>query len=489
MSLRSDFLWGGATAANQYEGGYQADGRGLTTLDIKLAGSRETKRLMSFRQKDGTEKLLDSGAGIPIGLQPYLDDSRYYPSHQAVDGFHHYQEDIALMAELGFNCYRMSISWTRIFPKGIEVEPNEAGLAFYDRVFAECLRHGIQPIVTLNHFDLPLYLAEQNEGWLDRQTIDYFVHYCEVIFKRYRNQVHHWMTFNEINLLRDYSTLGIKGCPIDQGKSYQTMHHILVASAKAVVLGHQINPANQIGMMLANVLTYPESCQPADYAAEIDFSRNWKYFYSDVQCRGYYPSYMLKKFERQGIQLVTEPNDAAILKAGTVDYIGFSYYNSGVVTTNKNAKKTYGNGINVIQNQYLKESEWGWPIDPLGLRTSLNLLWDRYQKPLMIVENGIGGKDQLTKTNQVVDDYRISYLAAHIQAFKDAVELDGVDLMGYTPWGWIDLVSAGTGEMSKRYGFVYVDLDDVGQGTCARYRKKSFNWYQKVIATNGEDLT
>ena len=232
-------------------------------------------------------------------------------------------------------------------------------------------------IVTLNHFDLPLYLAENNEGWLDRQTVDYFVHYCDVVFNRYREKVHHWMTFNEINLLRDYSTLGIKSSPIAPQKMYQAIHHVLVASAKVVALGHHINPENQIGMMLAHILTYPETCRPADYAAEIAFSRNWKYFYSDVQCRGYYPSYMLKQFEQKGIALATLPDDAATLQAGTVDYIGFSYYNSGVVTTDKNAKKTYFNGINVIQNQYLKESEWGWPIDSEGLRTSLNLLWDR----------------------------------------------------------------------------------------------------------------
>lgn len=485
MALKADFLWGGATAANQYEGGYRADNRGLATSDIKLAGNRDTKRKMSFETPTG-KQLIDSEKGVPANYNGVVDAQQYYPSHQAVDGYHRYQDDIELMAKMGFNCYRMSISWTRIFPNGIEDQPNEAGLAYYERLFDTCLAHGIQPIVTLNHFDMPLYLADHFEGWLDRRTIDYFLKYCEVVFKRYRKQVHYWMTFNEINLLRDYSTLGIKGQPIDRQKMYQAIHHIFVASAKAVQLGHQINAKNQIGMMLAHVLTYPESCKPADYEAEMAFSRDWKYFYSDVQCRGYYPSYMLKKFERLNLSIAGLETDRTTLAQGTVDFIGFSYYNSGVVTTNVDARRTYGNGINVVQNQWLEQSDWGWPIDPTGLRISLNLLWDRYQKPLMIVENGIGGIDTINQAGEIDDDYRIKYLTDHIRAFKKAVDQDGVDLIGYTPWGWIDIVSAGTGEMKKRYGFIYVDLDDNGQGSLKRIPKKSFNWFAQVIRSNGE---
>ena len=410
----------------------------------------------------------------------------YYPSHRAVDFYHHYKEDIQLLAEMGFKCFRMSISWTRIYPKGIEEQPNEEGLAFYDQVFDECLKYGIEPVVTINHFDMPLYLSEQYDGWLSRSTIDCFLNYCRTIFERYKGKVKYWMTFNEINLLRGYDTLGVH--EMDQQKYYQAIHHIFIASAKAVKLGHEIDENNQIGMMLAHILTYPETCNPCDVEQEILVSRNLKYFFADVQCRGYYPSYILKKLENQSIHIKKEEGDDEILKQGCVDYIGFSYYNSGVITTRSDAKETLGNGIKLAQNPYLQESEWKWPIDPKGLRISLNILWDRYQKPLFIVENGLGAEDHIEADGSIHDDYRISYLRDHIIEMKKAVEIDGVDLMGYTPWGCIDLVSAGTGEMKKRYGFVYVDMDDEGNGSLTRSRKDSFDWYKKVIESNGEIL-
>ena len=410
----------------------------------------------------------------------------YYPSHRAVDFYHHYKEDIQLLAEMGFKCFRMSISWTRIYPKGIEEQPNEEGLAFYDQVFDECLKYGIEPVVTINHFDMPLYLSEQYDGWLSRSTIDCFLNYCRTIFERYKGKVKYWMTFNEINLLRGYDTLGVH--EMDQQKYYQAIHHIFIASAKAVKLGHEIDENNQIGMMLAHILTYPETCNPCDVEQEILVSRNLKYFFADVQCRGYYPSYILKKLENQSIHIKKEEGDDEILKQGCVDYIGFSYYNSGVITTRSDAKETLGNGIKLAQNPYLQESEWKWPIDPKGLRISLNILWDRYQKPLFIVENGLGAEDHIEADGSIHDDYRISYLRDHIIEMKKAVEIDGVDLMGYTPWGCIDLVSAGTGEMKKRYGFVYVDMDDEGNGSLTRSHKDSFDWYKKVIESNGEIL-
>ena len=410
----------------------------------------------------------------------------YYPSHRAVDFYHHYKEDIQLLAEMGFKCFRMSISWTRIYPKGIEEQPNEEGLAFYDQVFDECLKYGIEPVVTINHFDMPLYLSEQYDGWLSRSTIDCFLNYCRTIFERYKGKVKYWMTFNEINLLRGYDTLGVH--EMDQQKYYQAIHYIFIASAKAVKLGHEIDENNQIGMMLAHILTYPETCNPCDVEQEILVSRNLKYFFADVQCRGYYPSYILKKLENQSIHIKKEEGDDEILKQGCVDYIGFSYYNSGVITTRSDAKETLGNGIKLAQNPYLQESEWKWPIDPKGLRISLNILWDRYQKPLFIVENGLGAEDHIEADGSIHDDYRISYLRDHIIEMKKAVEIDGVDLMGYTPWGCIDLVSAGTGEMKKRYGFVYVDMDDEGNGSLTRSRKDSFDWYKKVIESNGEIL-
>ena len=485
MSLPNDFLWGGATAANQYEGGYLEGGRGLATSDIKQGGNLYTKRSMTFLY--GDEKISYTGDdAIPEQAKGYVDPAIYYPSHVATDFYHHYKEDIALMAEMGFTCYRMSISWTRIYPHGDDLLPNEEGLLFYDNVFDTCLAYGIQPIVTLNHFDMPLHLADTNNGWLSRSTIISFVRYCETVFKRYKGKVTHWMTFNEINLLRNYSTLGVH--EQDEKRRYQALHHIFVASASVVTMGHCIDPNNQIGMMLANILLYPESCNPNDVELELQSSRQLKYLYSDVQCRGYYPSYFMKQLEMEGIALALEPEDTQILRQGIVDFIGFSYYNSGVITTREDAVSTFGNVLKVVRNNWLEESEWGWPIDPVGLRTSLNILWDRYQLPMMIVENGLGANDIVTEDGNIHDDYRISYLEKHIIEMKKAVEIDGVTLLGYTPWGWIDVVSAGTGEMKKRYGFVYVDMDDKGNGSLKRIKKDSFAWYKAVIESNAENL-
>ncbi|MBS5113906.1 MAG: family 1 glycosylhydrolase [Coprobacillus cateniformis] len=484
--LKKDFLWGGATAANQFEGGYNEGGRGLATSDTKTNGSLTRKRKHSFLDENNQIVYLHGSDYIPQNYQSIIDENMYYPSHKAVDFYHHYQEDIALMAEMGFQCFRMSISWTRIFPRGDEETPNEEGLKFYDKVFDECLKYGIQPVVTLNHFDMPLYLADEKNGWLSRETVTYFLRYCETVFQRYKGKVKHWMTFNEINLLRGYDTLGVH--EMNQQRYYQAMHHIFIASALAVKKGHEIDPENQIGMMLANILTYPETCNPKDVELELNVSRRLKYFFSDVQCRGYYPSYVLKLLERENIVIKKEAHDDDILKEGCVDYIGFSYYNSGVVTTRQDAKATLGNGVKMAENPYLQESEWKWPIDPIGLRISLNILWDRYQKPLFIVENGLGAKDDVETDESIHDDYRIAYMRDHIIEMKKAVEEDGVDLIGYTPWGCIDLVSAGTGEMKKRYGMVYVDMDDEGNGSLKRLKKDSFYWYQKVISSQGEDL-
>lgn len=484
--LNKDFLWGGATAANQFEGGYNEGGRGLATSDTKTNGSLTRKRKHSFLDENKKVIYLHESEFISEKYQATIDEDMYYPSHVAVDFYHHYQEDIALMAEMGFKCFRMSISWTRIFPNGNEEQPNEEGLKFYDNVFDECLKYGIQPVVTINHFDMPIYLAEHQNGWLSRKTIDCHLRYAQTLFERYKGKVKYWMTFNEINLLRGYATLGVH--EMTPQKYYQALHHIFIASALTVKLGHQIDPENQIGMMLANILTYPETCNPKDIELELNVSRNLKYFFADVQCRGYYPSYVLKHLEREKIEIVKEENDDQILKDGCVDYIGFSYYNSGVVTTRKDAGMVLGNGVSMAENPYLEVSEWRWPIDPIGLRISLNLLWDRYQKPLFIVENGLGADDKVEEDGSIHDDYRIDYMKNHIIEMKKAVDEDGVDLIGYTPWGCIDLVSAGTGEMKKRYGMIYVDMDDEGHGSLKRSKKDSFDWYKKVIQSNGEEL-
>ena len=488
MTLKKDFLWGGAVAANQYEGGYNEGGRGLSTFDAVTGGGYKIPRKVTYQTSEGTigEVPVDSTmtGKVPEHTFGYIKENTFYPSHQATDFYHHYKEDIALMAEMGFKCFRMSISWSRICPKGM-YEINEEGLQFYDEVFDELLKYQIEPVVTINHFDMPMYLADHYDGWSSREVIDFFVFYAKTVFERYKNKVKYWMTFNEINVLSGWCQIGVHDN--NPQNLYQAHHHIFVASAKVVQIGHQINPDNKIGMMVSYTPSYPMTCLPEDIMEAIEFNRQ-KEFYMDVQVKGYYPEYQLKKFERDNIFIHMEKDDLEIIKNGTVDYIGFSYYMSTVSSTDPNAEKTEGNQFIACKNPYLKTSDWGWTVDPLGLRIALNQIYDRYHIPMFIVENGLGAPDIIEEEGSIADDYRINYLRDHIKAMMQAVELDGVDLMGYTPWGCIDIVSAGTGEMKKRYGFVYVERYDDGSGDFSRRKKKSFDWYKKVIASNGEDL-
>ncbi|MFD1420221.1 6-phospho-beta-glucosidase [Lactiplantibacillus songbeiensis] len=474
--MRKDFLWGGAVAAHQLEGAWNVDGKGVSIADVMTAA------------KHGVERQ------ITAGVQP----GAYYPNHQGIDFYHQYPTDIKLMAEMGFKTFRTSIAWSRIFPQGDEVEPNEAGLAFYDRLFATCLKYGIQPMITLSHFEMPYHLVEAYGGWRDRRLIDFFLHFAKTVFKRYQHQVKYWMTFNEINNQTDYTKAffmatnsGLVLKPDDpqaEALMYQAAHYELVASAKAVQLGHQINSAFQIGNMINMTPIYPLTAKPADQLAA-QKAMQTRYWYTDVQTLGTYPNYMEAYFKRQNYRPDITAADRAALQAGTVDYIGLSYYNSFTVKaqTNQPEYRFLGEQATVA-NPYVQASDWGWSVDPDGLRYGLNWLNDHYHKPLMIVENGLGAVDQVTADHQIHDDYRIAYLKAHIQAMKTAIEVDGVDVMGYTPWGCIDLISAGTGQMSKRYGMIYVDQDDHGHGSLRRLKKDSFYWYQHVIATNGQDL-
>ena len=490
MVFSKDFLWGGATAAHQFEGAYQEGGKGLSSADVVTSGDgrNQVQRRVTYTMKDGTRgsQFVFPWSDIPKGAILECHENEYYPTHEAVDFYHHYKEDIALMAEMGLKCFRLSINWTRIFPKGNEEEPNEVGLKFYDDVFDELLKYGIEPVVTLFHFETPLYLINQYGGWVDRKCVDYFVRYCQVVFQRYRNKVKYWMTFNEINnmeILPLYAGGVLKN---DSQSKAQASYHQFIASALAVQLAHQINPEFQVGMMIAYTSTYALTCNPHDELLQMKETQT-RHFYCDVQCRGNYPAYKLKEYERQRVVLKTQLGDEDILKAGVVDYIAFSYYSSSCCSSDSDRKTTSGNMTTSVVNPYLKQSEWGWQIDPIGLRIALNQLQERYQLPLFIVENGLGAID-IIENGKIHDDYRIDYLRKHIQAMKDAVEEDGIDLMGYTTWGCIDLISAGTGEMRKRYGFVYVDKDDQGNGSLKRYKKDSFYWYKKVIASNGEDL-
>ena len=490
MSLSDKFLWGGAVAANQCEGAWNVDGKGPSTADVVTGGSKTTPRLLTCRFPDGSESTLtyDALNNLPEGVELCAIDDYWYPSHDAIDFYHHYKEDIALFAEMGFKCFRMSIAWSRIFPNGDETEPNEMGLKFYDNVFDELLKYGIEPMVTISHYETPIGLTKKWNSWADRRTIDCYLRYCETIFNRYKNKVKYWLTFNEINCMEFASFFAGGVIASDKQTIMQSIHHQFVASAKAVLLAKKINPDMKVGCMLAYMLTYPYSCNPNDVLKTWQQSSN-NLFFTDVQCRGYYPAYKLKEFERESIVIKKEKEDDEILKAGTVDFIAFSYYMSLVAKDVSNDEEMVsGNLMGGIKNPYLQESEWGWQIDPIGLRIGLNYLYDRYQLPLMIVENGLGASDYINQDGQINDDYRIDYLRKHIQAMKEAVEIDGVDLMGYTPWGCIDLVSASTGEMHKRYGFVYVDYQDDGTGQGDRSKKDSFDWYKKVISSNGEDL-
>ncbi len=421
-----------------------------------------------------------------------------YPNHKGIDFYHTYKDDIALFAELGFKCFRTSISWSRIFPKGDETKPCEEGLRFYDSLFDELLEHGIEPVITLSHFEMPYHLAKEYGGWINRKLIGFFVRYAVTVMERYRDKVKYWMTFNEINNQSNTDTdifgwtnSGIRFSEFEDPKKalYQAVHHELVASALTVKRGHEINPDFKIGCMCSFVPFYPYSCSPDDVMTAQE-SMHERYYFSDVHCRGHYPAFAEKMWERENNKPVMEPEDRQILAEGTVDYIGFSYYMSNAVRADVNQVHdgTDGGNAHTVPNPYLKASDWGWQIDPEGLRYSLCALYERYELPLFIVENGFGAIDKLEADGTCDDSCRIDYLRRHIEEMKKAVDIDGVELIGYTPWGCIDVVSFTTGELRKRYGFIYVDLNDDGTGSGKRYKKKSFFWYQKAVASNGEEL-
>ena len=477
MPFSKDFLWGGATAANQYEGAWDADGKGASVPDHCTNGSHTS----------------------PKRITPQFEEGTLYPSREATDFYHHYKEDIALAAEMGFKVFRMSINWTRIFPTGMEEKPNEAGLAFYDAVFDELKKYGIEPLVTISHYELPYALVEKYNGWYGRELIAYFERYCHVLFERYKDKVVYWLTFNEINAgtmpmgavlslgtVKDYCG-PVPGVPDDPQVRFQALHHQFVASARVIKYAHDHYPQFKMGNMICFITSYPLTCNPTDILANQEQMHVMNWFCSDVQARGYYPAYIKSYFAKNGITIRMEPGDEEILKEGLIDFYTFSYYMTNCVSKDPNAEKIGGNIGGGYKNPYLKASDWGWQIDPQGLRYTLHEIYDRYQLPLMVVENGLGAFDKLEEDGSVHDSYRIDYFRQHIAEMKQAVE-EGVDLIGYTPWGWIDVVSASTGEMAKRYGFVYVDKYDDGTGDLSRRRKDSFFWYKKVISSNGEDL-
>ncbi|MCM3729878.1 glycoside hydrolase family 1 protein [Neobacillus cucumis] len=480
-----NFLWGGATAANQLEGGSNVGGKGLSLADVYTFDESIPKEHWSDQWHLMTHKQIEEAQNP--------DSDKYYPKRHGVDFYHHYKEDIALFAEMGYKAFRMSISWTRIFPNGDELDPNEEGLAFYDRVFDELNKYGIEPIVTLSHYEMPLHLALKYGGWVNRKVIDFFVRYATTVFERYQNRVKYWMTFNEINCVNhhQYVSLGVieENHPNIEQAKFQGAHHQFVASALATKVCKEINPEAKVGCMISYQVLVPYSCDPDDVFATVEKERINSLFFSDVQAKGYYPAYTAKMLAEKNVIIRTEPEDEQIMRKYPVDYVSFSYYMSGAVCAHpEKLEGVEGNLLTGgVKNPYLPSSDWGWQVDPKGLRTALNNLYDRYQKPIIVAENGLGAIDVVEEGDLINDDYRISYLRDHIKQIKKAIT-DGVDVIGYTSWGCIDIVSAGTGQMSKRYGFIYVDQDDMGRGTKRRIRKKSFNWYKNVIATNGEQL-
>lgn len=483
-SFPENFLWGGATAANQLEGAHDVDGKGLSASDVFIFDSEAPR-----------ERWLDQWAGMTHAQVAEAQDpksTKYYPKRKGNDFYHRYEEDIAMFAEMGFKCFRMSIAWTRIFPRGDETVPNEAGLAFYDRVFDTLRHHNIEPVVSLSHYEMPLTLVTEYGGWPNRQVIDFYLQFATTVFQRYRHKVRYWMTFNEINCVKHhpYVSVGVieEDHPDLEQAKYQGAHHQFVASALATKACHEIIPGSQVGCMISYQILYPHTCHPDDLQA-CEEAQRVSLFFSDVQARGAYPAWTDRMFAAKGVKLKKERGDDEILRLYPVDFVSFSYYMSSTISAHpEKLEGVQGNLITGgIRNPYLPESDWGWQIDPKGLRLALNQLYDRYQKPLFVAENGLGALDVPDAEGVVQDDYRIDYLRLHIEQMREAIS-DGVNLFGYTWWGPIDMISASTSQMSKRYGFIYVDQDDTGKGTLKRSRKKSFNWYKQVIASNGSNL-
>lgn len=463
-----NFLWGGATAANQYEGGWNLDGRGMSIDDVITGGSVDKEREIT----------------LPKPLPGV-----YYPNHEATDFYHHYKEDIKLFAEMGFKIYRFSISWSRIFPNGDETEPNKKGLEFYDQVIDELRKYNIEPLVTISHYENPLNLSLKYGGWKNRKLIDFYTNYAETLFNYFKGRVHYWLTFNEINMLTDAWGAVFGGGMLEKEDNtlqnrYQALHNQLIASAKVVKLAHQIDPENKMGCMLAYHCGYPYTCKPEDIMLAEKYDQIHNLIAGDVHVRGRYPGFALRYFAENNIEIQMDDSDLKTLTEGTVDFVSLSYYSSTCVGSEEDKAKDKGNGTTGLMNPYLKASEWGWTIDPMGLRWVLNKLYDRYQIPIMVVENGLGAIDKVSDDGEIHDQYRIDYVDQHVKAMRQALK-DGVNLIGYTYWGCTDVVSASTGEFKKRYGFIFVNKFDDGSGDFSRRKKDSFYWYKNLIAHNG----
>lgn len=477
-----DFLWGVAIAANQAEGAFDEGGKGLSQADVvphrRPTDYSDLEHLMRVDEAGIAEAVAEKGTGR-------------YPKRYGVDFYHRWESDLELLSRLGITAFRTSIAWSRIFPNGDDEKPNEEGLAFYERLFTRLRELGIEPVVTLSHYEMPLNLVTTYGGWEDRRLIGLFERYADTVLTRYRDLVTYWLTFNEINstLFEPYTGGGIleREGENTRQRAFQALHHQFLASALATKRAHEVDPEAKVGCMLARMTHYPATCSPEDVlAAQWDNEMNL--FFTDVHVRGEYNGVVRRHWADEGITVVMEPGDDELLREHTVDFVSFSYYMSMVSAANPEEHGgTPGNLMNGIKNPYLEASEWGWQIDPKGLRYTLRDFWSRYRLPLFVVENGLGAVDSVAEDGTVHDDYRIAYHREHLRQVGEAVA-DGVELIGYTAWGGLDIISFSTSQMSKRYGFVHVDQDDEGNGTLARTPKQSFGWYQRVIATNGAAL-
>ena len=479
QGFKKDFLWGGAVAANQCEGAWKEGGKGISVPDVdwhnpnlKRGGKRDEDSEMTSQR---LQELLK------------INEDWQFPKRQGIDFYHTYKQDLGYMKELGLKCFRTSINWARIYPNGDDEKPNEDGLKFYDDLINTIIEDGMEPIITLFHYELPLNLVRKYGGWRDRRVIDFFVRFCKTCFERYHSKVKYWILINQINLIyvEAFNSLGILVDQVDnvEQAKYQCVHHQFVACSLATKEARKIDSNMLMGVMISDHNCYAETAKPEDVFYTYQKNQMSQFFYTDVRIRGEYPGYALRFFNDKNFKIEMTDDDLKAIKEYTADYMAISYYYTRLNSYEKN-----NNGLNDIsRNPLLKASIWGWSVDPLGLRNSLNVYYDRYQLPLMIAENGLGALDELTEDNKVHDDYRIDYLREHIKAMKEAVK-DGVDLFAYCPWGPFDIVSCTTNEMSKRYGFVYVDINDDGSGSRKRFKKDSFDWYKKVIETNGEEL-
>ncbi|WP_265459778.1 family 1 glycosylhydrolase [Enterococcus sp. HY326] len=475
MKLSNNFLWGGAISANQTEGAYLADKKGLANFDMLP--------MNEMRLKD-----------VYLDQENFFSDQEaYFPSHTAIDFYTNFVTDIQLLAEMGIKCFRFSIAWSRIFPKGIEAEPNAAGVAYYDALINELIKYDIEPLVTISHFDIPMYLVEHFGGWASREVVDFHFQFAKFLVNRYQNKIRYWIPFNEMNMLLHIPFIGggltFTTTENKLQKQYQAAHHQLIANAKIIEYGKKINSELQFGSMLAAGKTYAYTAKPEDNLATMLKERNL-FFFGDVQARGKYPNYIKGYFEKNQIDISMAAGDEELLARNTVDFVSFSYYSSDCAAADEaDMERVRTNGFTTVKNPYLTSRNHSWQIDPIGLRIMLNNLYDRYNLPLFIVENGLGTPDELTADLKIHDDYRIDYLKRHLAQMIQAVEEDHIELLGYTSWGCIDLVSVTEGKMSKRYGYIYVDKDDYGHGSGQRYKKDSYYWYQKVIGSNGENIS